>query len=296
MSIAKNSKTEEVIYPTETLRASAKSIGYFQPLLDPINDLVYGIAPILQIKTGEVFEPFSLATLRTYLDTANAIETKTNSGALNYEGYVKFHTGKYEFIPLAQTGKNEVLINYIPRDLSFPTISFADVYNDSFDPALVKDKIVFIGSTATALHDEFFTPVGIVPGVSVHLNLVNTILNGSYLSYLAPWSEYAIIVLLAFALTLFLMHVENRAYQLIYSFVALTIGGFFYLVVFSISSKIFSHPTEIIAIVILTAIAVTCYKYIYEEKGKRLLKNTLSQYLAEELVTAVLSNYQEVRL
>jgi adenylate cyclase len=38
------------------------------------------------------------------------------------------------------------------------------------------------------------------------------------------------------------------------------------------------------------------YKFIYEEKGKRLLKNTLSQYLAEDLVTSVLSNYEEVKL
>jgi adenylate cyclase len=49
-------------------------------------------------------------------------------------------------------------------------------------------------------------------------------------------------------------------------------------------------------IVVLIAISVTAYKYIYEEKGKRLLKNTLSQYLAEDLVTSVLSNYEEVRL
>ena len=35
---------------------------------------------------------------------------------------------------------------------------------------------------------------------------------------------------------------------------------------------------------------------MYEEKGKRLLKNTLSQYLAEDLVTSVLSNYEEVKL
>ncbi len=171
-----------------------------------------------------------------------------------------------------------------------------DIYNDTFDPALVKDKIIFIGATATALHDEFFTPIGITYGVNVHLNLVNTILNSAFLSYVSQGSEYIIILFLALALTLFLMHVENRIYQLAYSFVALTIGGFFYLVVFSMSSKIFLHPTEIIMVVVLTAIAVTSYKYIYEEKGKRLLKNTLSQYLAEELVTAVLSNYQEVKL
>lgn len=53
---------------------------------------------------------------------------------------------------------------------------------------------------------------------------------------------------------------------------------------------------EIVLIVILTAIMVTSYKYVYEERGKRLLKDTLSQYLAEDLVLSVLSNYEEVKL
>lgn len=296
MSITRNSKGEEILYPTEKLREAARSIGYFQPLLDPTNDLVYSIAPVIKTNSGSIYEPFSLSTLRTYLDTANAINTRVNTGALDYQGYLQFHVGKYEFVPLSQPRKNEVLINYIPRDLSFPTISFADVYNDTFDPSLVKDKIVFVGATATALHDEFFTPIGIIYGVGVHLNLVNTLLTNSYLSYMSATTEYVILILLALALTLFLMHVENRIYQLAYSFIALTLGGFFYILVFGVSSKIFLNPAEIIIAVVLIAIAVTSYKYIYEEKWKRLLKNTLSQYLAEELVTAVLSNYQEVKL
>ncbi len=83
--------------------------------------------------------------------------------------------------------------------------------------------MIFIGATATALHDEFFTPIGITPGVLIHMNLINTILTGDYLTYVAPYTEIAVIVLLTFLLTLFLMHVENRTYQLFYSFTALTL-------------------------------------------------------------------------
>lgn len=128
------------------------------------------------------------------------------------------------------------------------------------------------------------------------MNLVNTVLTSSYHTYVAPTAEIAILVILTFLLTIFLMHVENRMYQLFYSFIAIVIGGFFYLLVYVLVSKIFLHPTEIMLAAIMSAIAVTSYKYIYEEKGKRLLKNTLSQYLAEDLVKLVLSNYQEVKL
>jgi adenylate cyclase len=295
-SIQKQGKTEEFLHPTPLLHQSAYSVGYFQPILDPANNLVYSMAPIQRLSDGSLYEPFSLATLRKYLDTVQAKNTKPYPDADSYVGYSRFHTGKYEFIPLSLPEKNEVLINYASKGANFPVLSFVDVYKNQFNPALVKDKIVLIGATATALHDEFFTPVGIVYGVLVHLNFINTILEQKYLSYVSPYTEYIVIVLLTLLLTIFLMHVENRVYQLLYSFIALTIGIFFYLVVFSLSSKIFTHPTEIIMIVVLIAISVTAYKYIYEEKGKRLLKNTLSQYLAEDLVTSVLSNYEEVRL
>jgi adenylate cyclase len=154
----------------------------------------------------------------------------------------------------------------VSRGAGFRTLSFVDVYNNTFDPAAVRDKIVVVGTTATALPDIFNTPLGIMYGVIVHLNFINTVLEGNFLTYVSPFTEYTVIVLLTLFLTIFLMHVENRVYQLIYSFIALTIGAFFYLVVFGISSKILFNPTEIIIIVVLIAICVTAYKYIYEEK------------------------------
>lgn len=224
MSLAKSSKREEILFPTEELRDAAKSVGYFQPNLDPINDLVYSITPEIMTNSGEVFEPFSVATLRTYLDTANATTTKANPEIMKYEGFYKFHIGKYEYLPLAKNTTNEVLINYLPKDFRFPTISFSDIYHETFDPSLVRDKIVLIGATATALHDEFITPVGIIPGVDVHLNFINTILEQSFITYVSPTVEYLILILLTLSLTISIMHMENRIYQIVYSFCILAAG------------------------------------------------------------------------
>jgi len=265
-SFARYDGTEEILQPTDVLRESAHSVGYFQPLLDTTNDLVYGVSPHIKSKSAGDYEAFSLNILRKYLDTIYATDTKIYPDASDYSGYYRFHTGKYEFLPLSRSDRNEVLINYTPKGSSFPTLSFVDIYNNKFDPAQVKDKIILIGATATALHDEFFTPLGIMYGVVLHLNFINTVLEQSYLSYVSPVIEYLIIGLLTLFLTLFLMHVENRIYQLVYSFVALTIGIFFYLIVFGVSSKIFEYPTQIIMVVIMIAVSVTAYKYIYEEK------------------------------
>jgi adenylate cyclase len=296
LSFERSGNEENLLLPVKTLADAASSVWYFQPKLDTINQMVYGFVPNIKSSSGLVYDPFSLAVLRKYLDSLGGGATEPAKDAYRYLGFAQFHTGTNEFLPLARADKNEVLINYASRGAGFRTLSFVDVYNNAFDPAAVRDKIVVVGTTATALPDIFNTPLGIMYGVVVHLNFINTVLEGNYLTYVSPFTEYIVIVLLTLFLTIFLMHVENRVYQLIYSFIALTIGAFFYLLVFGVSSKILSNPTEIIIIVVLIAICVTAYKYIYEEKWKRLLKNTLSQYLAEDLVTSVLSNYEEVKL
>jgi adenylate cyclase len=47
---------------------------------------------------------------------------------------------------------------------------------------------------------------------------------------------------------------------------------------------------------VFVSLGSTGYKYVLEEKGKRLLRSALSQYLAEDLVSSVLDNYDEVKL
>ena len=207
----------------------------------------------------------------------------------------RFHTGKYEFLPLAGKGYSEILINYPLKGQSYQTLSFVDVYNNRFNPALVKDKIVVIWATATGLHDEFFTPTGIMYGAVVHMNFISTILKQNYLTYVPILAQCLIIAFLTLFFTLFLIHVESRSYQIGNSIITLFLGVVFYIAVF-LSSRILTHPIQLIIVIILSTSWAMMYKYIYEEKGKRLLKNMLSQYLAEDLVTSVLANYEEVKL
>lgn len=165
-----------------------------------------------------------------------------------------------------------------------------------YKPEMVRDKIVIIGSTATALHDEFFTPVGMLDGMLVHANMINTIFQKQFVTQFSGGLEIALIVMLSLFFSLFLLHVGNRFYQAIVSGIALTIVGSFFFFLFFFFSKISTYAVELSLAVFLATTSATTYKYIWEEKGKRLLKNALSQYLAEDLVTSVLANYDGVKL
>jgi len=76
---------------------------------------------------------------------------------------------------------------------TYPTYSFFDLeysleqilagQKPNVDPAVFRDKIVFVGVTATGLHDVFETPFarGRMPGVQVHAAAVDDLLSGRFL-------------------------------------------------------------------------------------------------------------------
>ena len=61
-------------------------------------------------------------------------------------------------------------------------ISSTSVYDEKFEEGFFKDKYVLIGASAQGLFDLVKTPLGItIPGVEVHANVIENILNNSYL-------------------------------------------------------------------------------------------------------------------
>lgn len=77
-----------------------------------------------------------------------------------------------------------ILINYrTPPHFIAPKISIKDVLNGNFDPKLVTNKIVIIGTTAPSIKDLFFTPYSFaqlnlrkMSGVELHAQITSHIL------------------------------------------------------------------------------------------------------------------------
>jgi CHASE2 domain-containing sensor protein/tRNA A-37 threonylcarbamoyl transferase component Bud32 len=67
--------------------------------------------------------------------------------------------------------------------IAFHQTPFSNVYKNSIQPGLFKDKIVIIGPTASGIGDRFVTPVsGQMPGAEVIANSVANILSQSFFS------------------------------------------------------------------------------------------------------------------
>ncbi len=78
-----------------------------------------------------------------------------------------------------------VFINYRGPRRTFPVIPYYQVLNGEVEPQAFAGKIVLVGATASALHDEFPTPFSgreKMPGVEIHANLLETLLQGNRLT------------------------------------------------------------------------------------------------------------------
>ena len=86
-------------------------------------------------------------------------------------------------------------------------ISASDVYDGKFQSDFFKDKYVLIGASAQGLFDLVKTPLGVtIPGVEVHANVIENILDQSYLirnpnTYIFELIFSIIVALLTFVLS-----------------------------------------------------------------------------------------------
>jgi len=102
-------------------------------------------------------------------------------------GVESFYLNKIS-IPL--DAKGNLLIRYRGKQGSFDYVSAIDLLNDKVGvKEKLADKIVFVGTSATGLKDSYTTPLDtLFPGVEVHANVADNILNNAFLSRPA-WSR-----------------------------------------------------------------------------------------------------------
>lgn len=292
------------LYPISTIVSAG--LGYYNPIItDANNNLVYGFQPTnsLNDPTQEVF---SFAITRKYFDIKNNNRiTPLDTNTTNMKGYYLITNDDQKwrklYIPFTSNNINDgIFINYARWKGNFQQISFSDVYQDNEEyqhkKSLIKDKIILIGATAPTLHDEFFTPNGTMPGINLHANMINTILNENFITKVHVKTEILSLIIFTFLLVIFILTVRNKFYQILIVIIMTVIMTAFETICFIVFGKLFNFPIELFIIIISVTLGTTLYKYFHEEKWKRALKSALSQYLSEELVVNILDKFEEVKL
>lgn len=74
-------------------------------------------------------------------------------------------------------------VNYLTGPNDINTISLYDLINEKFPEGLFKDKIVLIAPTLGIAHDIHRTPLGVMPGVFIHINVIMNVMEGRFAKF-----------------------------------------------------------------------------------------------------------------
>lgn len=210
-------------------------------------------------------------------------------------------------IPINERG--EMLINFMgPRSGSgrdeyqtFPVRSYSGYVRrvPGLDPTAwpatrgVANKILMLGAFAPGMAaDEKLTPYGLMYGIEMHANALNTILMDNFLEYAPRSVDIAILFALAIATGYLTAHIST-----IWAFV-LSLGGlvvYFFTVTILFDSRayILNFSSPAIAILV-TLVSVVIYRVMTEERDKRRIREMFGKYVSPDVVSEILESPPEL--
>jgi adenylate cyclase len=236
------------------------------------------------INDWQMFSSLEVQAVRLYL----GLPTTQLSVNFNQIGVVSLNFGDRLKIEPDYTGHMQ--INYRGPRGSYTYKSIADVVTRNFEPGTFKGKIVLIGASATGIGDLRTTPYGGIdyPGVEVHANVIDNMLNHGFLVRGAKqvlWDVLAILFL-GIPLGIWMALVQPRwmwfGAALFIPLVAVDYGAFRrgWWLNFTIPAMTLTG----------NVLLVSLYRALVEEKEKRKVRTAFGQYLSPEVIRRLLVN------
>jgi adenylate cyclase len=182
------------------------------------------------------------------------------------------------------------VINYRGPRGTYPYYSLADVAQHKFAPGTFKDKIVLVGASATGIGDLRTPPYGGIdyPGVEVHANVIDNMLNNGFLVRGTPQILLDLLLILAFGLPLgFALALVSTRWM--WFGLALLIP-FTVLLYFAFLRGWWVNFTVPAGTLTANVMLVSLYRALVEEKEKRKVRSAFGQYLSPEVIRRLLLN------
>lgn len=183
----------------------------------------------------------------------------------------------------------------------FPTISVWDLMqakdNDQRMHQILKDKLVFVGSTAFGANDLRNTPVdSILPGVVFHMNMVHMLLEGKFLVSEDESAKVSWIMLTggsALIICIMLFGLPVLDFVTVFGIMA----GLFCLDTYYFIPKGYNNRLFFCLFSVLSCYSWSTFLHFYaSNKEKKKIRGTFSRYLAASIVNDLLKNPEKLRL
>ncbi len=154
----------------EQLEKSVKGLGSIS-FLDQTDGIIRSLPLIVRFK-NKLYPTMGLEMIRVGTNQKNLYVE------MNEVGINRISSRPYK----VSSDPNGIIWIRYKNSLKSQYISASSVFDGKFDEARFKNKYVLIGASAQGLFDLVKTPLGItIPGVEVHANVIENILDQSYL-------------------------------------------------------------------------------------------------------------------
>lgn len=193
------------------------------------------------------------------------------------------------------SNQDSLLVDFSGPAGTIQTISFTDILNRRTDSELLKDKIIFVGATASDLRDYLYAPVegGILAGVEWHTNVLNNILLNRPIKSAAA-NHYSLLGLI-FGLIILLLPLSMRPLRIaqIYALLAITLPvSSFILWQNKIAFPFFVSFFGISFLFLMRS----AYKWYQTEVEKRRLHKTIQNRFSPQVIDAIMRDPKLLRL
>jgi adenylate cyclase len=166
------------------------------------------------------------------------------------------------------------------------------------DPAVFKDKIVFIGLTASGLLDVFSTPVstvdsGSMPGIQLHASIVDSILANRFIRPATDRSRLAATMVVALAIGMLAAFLPFAGAGL--ASVAI-LAGWTFLSVSAFKSGLWLNLIQPLSVGALALFFGAAYQYFVEGKEKRKVAKLFGRYVSRDVYAQLMANPDQAEL
>jgi adenylate cyclase len=164
------------------------------------------------------------------------------------------------------------------------------------DPGLFKDKIVFIGFTASGLTDTFNTPFGgegTMPGIQLHASMADSILANRFIRPAPDRSRIGAVLIAALAIGLLAAFLPFTTAAL----ASLAIlGGWTWFTVGAFKSGLWLNLVQPVAVGGLALFFGAAYQYFVEGREKRKVAKLFGRYVSRDVYSQLMANPEQAEL
>src|SRR3954464_5323455 len=163
------------------------------------------------------------------------------------------------------------------------------------DPAIFKDKIVFIGLTGAGLVDVFQTPMGggLMPGIQLHATVADSVLANRFIAAASVTSRVvstagvAILVGLMAAMLPFVAAAAGAA---------IAAAAWMWIAVLTLRAGMWLNTVQPLSAIAIALFAGTAYRYFVEDYQKRVVKKLFGRYVSKDVFEQLMAHPDRAEL